>query len=155
MEWLQILGPTVLVIIGGIISWILKNRADEYRTIKEKLNQEEREIYKKMLNPYIEILAKQTEKSGSDNQPNISPSELRTTLFELNLIGSDNVIRAYNRILQNAYQNERTGKNDPKQKVLLFGNLLLEIRKSLGHKNTKLKPKDMFEGMIKDIDQYL
>jgi hypothetical protein len=69
----------------------------------------------------------------------------------LNLIGFDGVIRAYNKILQNAYKNEREGTQDPRDMVLLFGNLLLEVRKSLGHKNTKLKPKDMFEGMLKDI----
>jgi len=34
----------------------------------------------------------------------------------------------------------------------LWGSLLLEIRKSLGNKNTKLNEIDMLRAMIKDID---
>jgi hypothetical protein len=155
IEWLQILIPSVLVVVSGLIGYVIKSRADEYLAIKEKINQEQREIYKRMLNPYIDILAGVTEGSEPAKQPQISPKELRKTLFELNLIGSDDVIRAYNKILQNAYKNAREGvQQNPKEMVLLFGGLLLEVRKSLGHKNTKLKPKDMFEGMIKDIYKY-
>jgi len=37
----------------------------------------------------------------------------------------------------------------------LWGALLIEIRKSLGNKKTKLKEVDMLRGMIKDIDNFL
>jgi hypothetical protein len=154
VEWLQVLIPSVLVVVSGLIGYVIKSRADEYLAIKEKLAQEQREIYNRMLSPYIEILANVTDKSDPTKQTQISPRELRKTALELNLIGSDNVIRAYNRILQNAYKAEKTGGQSPKDMVLLFGGLLIEVRKSLGHKNTKLKPKEMFEGIIKDIDKY-
>jgi len=36
----------------------------------------------------------------------------------------------------------------------LWGILLLEIRKSLGDKNTKLEKYDMLRAMIKDIDKF-
>ena len=154
IKWLQVLIPSVLVVASGLIGYVIKSRAEEYLAIKEKITQEQREIYKKMLNPYIEILAEVTDESDSVKQSQISPKELRKTFFELNLIGSDKVIRAYNKILQQAYKNERTGQTDYKGMVMLFGTLLLEVRRSLGHKNTKLKPREMFEGMVKDIEKY-
>ena len=35
MNSLQILGPTVLIIIGGIISWFLKSRYEKLIAIEE------------------------------------------------------------------------------------------------------------------------
>lgn len=42
---------------------------------------------------------------------------------------------------------------NPKKMMTLFGNFLLEIRKSLGNKRTKLDEFDMLRAMIKDIDR--
>lgn len=38
--------------------------------------------------------------------------------------------------------------------MLLWGKLLLEIRKSLGNKKTKLDEFDMLRAMIKDIEKW-
>ena len=39
MDWLQILGPPFLMIMGGIIAWLIKSRAEELKTIGEKLRE--------------------------------------------------------------------------------------------------------------------
>jgi len=70
------------------------------------------------------------------------------------LVGSDEVISAYNELMRHAYRAEETGKQNPEQMMRLWGSLLLEIRKSLGHKNTKLDEWDMLRGMIKNIDKF-
>jgi hypothetical protein len=46
-------------------------------------------------------------------------------------------------------------EQDPKMMMHLWGNFLLEIRKSPGNKNTKLKNIEMLESMITDIDKIL
>jgi len=81
--------------------------------------------------------------------------EYRKTAFNLNLFGSDEVVRAYNALMQHTYEAESAEKQDPTKMMSLWGTLLLEIRKSLGNEKTKLDKLDMLRGMIKDIDEYL
>jgi hypothetical protein len=82
----------------------------------------------------------------------ITSYEYRKTAFDLNLFGSDEVVRAYNALMKHTYEAEATGKQDPKEMMRLWGRLLLEIRRSLGNKKTKLNEFDMLRAMIKDID---
>ena len=69
------------------------------------------------------------------------------------MFGSDNVVNAYNNLIQLGYESARAGKRDDKKMIKLFGNFLLEIRKSIGNKKTKLNETDMLHNMIKDIKQ--
>ncbi len=80
----------------------------------------------------------------------ITSYEYRKTAFDLNLFGSDDVVRAYNALMKHTYEAESTGKQEPKKMICLWGNLLLEICKSLGNKKTKLDEKDM-KSWIREI----
>lgn len=79
---------------------------------------------------------------------------IKKTAFDLNLFGSDEVVLAYNNFMKliYPYESETTEKREPKM-ILLWGKLLLEIRKSLGNKKTKLDELDMLRAMITDIDR--
>lgn len=77
----------------------------------------------------------------------------RKTTFDLNLFGSDEVIRAFNNLMKHTYEAEATGNQDPEKMMRLWGKLLLEIRKSLGNKKTKLNELDMLRAMIKDMSK--
>ena len=37
MDWLQILGPPLLMALGGIITWVIKSKNEELRAIEENL----------------------------------------------------------------------------------------------------------------------
>ena len=158
MEWSELIialaGP-VFMAIGGIISWIIKNRSEELRTNREKLKTEQRKIYSEILEPYIRMFADIKGEGIAQAVKKIKSYDYRKTAFELSLIGSDEVVDAYIKLMQHSYQAEETGKQDPSTMMNLWGSLLLEIRKSLGHNNTKLIPKDMLRPMISDIDKYL
>jgi hypothetical protein len=67
MEWVQIIVPSVLVIIGGIVGWLVRSRTEEYRAIREKLREEQRKIYSEILEPYIELFA-DIKGKGSDTK---------------------------------------------------------------------------------------
>lgn len=55
--------------------------------------------------------------------------------------------------MKHTYKAESTGvEQDPKETMRLWGRLILEIRRSLGNKKTKLDDLDMLRAMIKDID---
>ena len=153
MDWLQSLGPTLLMVLGGIIAWFIKSYIEEFRAIEEKLRKERRNIYVQILDPYIRLFADIKVKGPNEALKRITSYNYRKTAFELNLFGSDEVVRAYNNLMKHAYEAETTGIQDPKEMMRLWGKLLLEIRKSLGNKKTKLDEFDMLRAMVKDIDK--
>jgi hypothetical protein len=152
MNWLQILGPSLLIVLGGIITWFLKSRVEELRATEERLREERRKIYGQILDPYIRLFADLKGQGPAQALKKITSYDYRKTAFDLNLFGSDEVVRAYNALIKHIYEAESTGEQDPKEMMRLWGNLLLEIRKNLGNKKTKLNEFDMLRAMIKDID---
>ena len=53
MDWIKILGPTLLVLVGGIVSWFLKDRTEALRTEREKLAKDRLKIYLEVLEPVL------------------------------------------------------------------------------------------------------
>ncbi len=153
MDWLQILGPTLLMVLGGILTWFIKAKIEELRAIEEKLREERRNIYAQILDPYIHLFADLKGKGPDEALKKITSYDYRKTAFDLNLFGSDEVVLAYNNLMKHTYESEATEKREPNKMMLLWGKLLLEIRKSLGNKKTKLDELDMLRAMIKDIDR--
>ena len=140
------------MVLGGIITWLLKSRIEELRTTEKNLREERRKIYTEILEPYVRLFHDIIKGQGSAQAiKKITSYEYKKTAFELNLFGSDEVVRAYNALMQHAYKAESTGKQEPKEMMRLWGGLLLEIRKSLGNKKTKLDEFDMLRAMIKDV----
>jgi hypothetical protein len=89
--------------------------------------------------------------------PEPQQSNYRRTAFEFSLIGGDNVVRAFNELMQYMFRsaNDTGAKADVKELVRVWGQFLLEIRKSIGEPNTSLSSTDMLRGMITDIDALL
>ena len=154
MNWLQILGPSLLMVLGGIVTWFIKSRVEELRATEQRLREERRKIYSQILDPYIRLFADLKGQGPAQAIKKITSYDYRRTSFDLNLFGSDEVIRAYNALMKHTYEAESTGRQDPKEMMRLWGSLLLEIRKSLGNKKTKLNEIDMLQTMIKDIDNF-
>lgn len=113
MDWLTALGPSLLMIIGGIITWLLKSRTEELRATEEKLREERRKIYNEILDPYIRLFADLKGQGTTQVLKKITSYEYRKTAFELNLFGSDEVVRAYNALMQHAYKAESSGNHNP------------------------------------------
>jgi len=155
MDWLHELGPYILVALAGIVGWWIRTRAEGLRAIEEKLREDQRNVYRKLIDPYIKALGGLKGIGLNQALQEIKSHEYRKTVFDLILLGSDEVIQSYNKILKYTYETDDTEQKDPTEISRLWGNLFLEIRKSLGHKKTKLKEKDMLQAFIKDIDKYL
>jgi len=155
MEYLPIIVPPLLMLLGGIITWIIKSRVEELRAVETKLREDRRKIYVEILDPFI-ILFSDIQGQGPDKAVmKLQSYEYRKTSLELNLFGSDNVVRAYNNFMSYTYEIESSGKSDTEKMMRLWGGLLLAIRKSLGNKKSELNEFDMLRAMIKDIDTIL
>ena len=155
MDWLQIVLAPLLMVVGGIVTWIIKSRLEELRAIEERLRDERRKIYSEILEPYVKLFAGISRGDGGANKitKQITSDEYRKAIFELGLIGSDEVVRAYNDLMQYFFKLGTTGTQDMRVTARLWGKLRLEIRKSLGNKKTKLGELDMLRGEITDIDK--
>ena len=153
MDWLQSPGPALLMVLGGIITWFMKSKIEELHATEEKLRKERRNIYAQILDPYIRLFADIKGKGPDEALKRITSYNYKKTAFDLNLFGSDKVVLAFNNLMIHAYKAEATGNKDQKGMMRLWGKFLLEIRKNLGNKNTKLNEFDMLRAMVKDIDK--
>ncbi len=57
MNWIQILGPSILIVLGGLITWLIKSKSEELRTVEENLRETRRDVYSEILAPYIKLFA--------------------------------------------------------------------------------------------------
>ncbi len=86
--------------------------------------------------------------------------EYRQAAFKLSLFANDDVVKAYNNLMQFSYKmgsdavstEEHESRAIGRQLVSTFGDFLLEIRKSVGNETSSLSNLDMLEWMITDID---
>jgi len=152
MNWIQIITPPLLMIIGGIVTWFIKSRAEELRATEQRLEETRRKLYIQILEPYITLFADRTPQGQAKVIKTIQSIEYRKVVFELNLFASDTVVSAHNGLMEHAFEAEKTGNQNPKELMRRWGALLLEIRRSLGNKKTNLREFDMLRAMIKDIE---
>jgi len=154
----NIIQTSTLIIIGYFI-WLLKSKVEELRAIEERLRIERKKIYEDLLEPFAITLAgtqsgKEQEYSAKAIQKIQSP-EYRMAMWNFNFIASDDAILAFNSLMQSFYQQSKGVKQKPRDVLNLLGGFLLELRKSLGNKKTKLGAPDMLKGMLSDIDEVL
>lgn len=176
--------PLLVLILTGV-GWSIRNRADKARELEEKLRQDRIQIYNDILDPFIMLFTKGSpppeNQNTSENQKNRSSKyqesknqedksyldlgtekvmslEYKQAAFKLSLIGSDNVLRSYNNLMQFFYERgnspEASQSVSPMEMISLFGNLLLEIRKSVGNESTDLNKFEMLEFLITDVRKF-
>lgn len=140
---------------GSIIGILIQNKITKLRSIEEKLRDDRRKVYFDLLAPFILMFTKGTDQQKITDQ--MLSQGYRRTSFELTLLGSDEVVRAYGNLMQHTFESEKQKAEgriiDPTIIIKLYTTLLLEIRKDLGNGNTSLKEKDMISHMITDIDK--
>jgi len=143
----------LLPIIGGLVVWYIQSSIEKYRKAEERLHDSRRKAYLDILEPYILSLSGIKKPQYEEEALRLIASvEYKRTAFELNMIADDEVVKAFNEYMQYFYT--RTEENQLDYKVFLtnWGNLILQIRKSVGDPKTKLTPKDMLRSTINDID---
>ncbi len=147
------LGVPILMFIGGLITWFLKTKKEDLRAIEEKALEKRIETYNTLLNPFIVMFSNKDKKTMNDAIKKIQSTEYRKAGFDLITFGSDEMVNAYNSMMQGFYKsNEQT---DTKLTMKNFARFLLSIRKDVYNKNTKLKEWDMLKFMITDIDTFI
>ena len=134
--------------------------------MERKLRDSRVDIYNQILEPFIIMFM--TDAAWALDPKNKSKDkmalginkalslEYRKHAFSLALLGSDGVVIAYNNLMQHFFnQDEGVALDDKATRMMaLIGELLLEIRKSMGNESTKLDKWGMLEWFITDARRY-
>lgn len=148
------LGAPFLVLIGGLITWFFKSRKEELQAIEERALEKRIETYNAILHPLIVMFANKPSQKMKDKAiAEMGSVDYRKAAFSLITFGSDEMVTAYNNMMQSFYKNET--ESDPKKTMKKFAQFLLSIRKDIYNKNTKLKDWDMLKFMITDIEKLM
>lgn len=68
--------------------------------------------------------------------------------------GSDEVLKAFSDFRRQAVRNAESNSPDPSGVMFLYEDLLLAVRRDLGHKNKGLQRGDVLALFVNDIDKY-
>lgn len=168
VDWIAAIGtiltPLALALLAGV-GWAIRIRTE--RTIKqeEALRDNRIEVYDQILEPFTIMFAKNESLAADRSNKGKSKSALMSEIigskqyrqagFKMVLMGSDDVVRAYNNLMQFFFVEnvEEQVKTNPRMPLEMMGTLLLEIRKSVGNEKTKLTNLEMLEFFITDIRQ--
>ena len=151
-NWLDIIRLTITLIASvaiPIVIFIVGNRITGLRQLEEKLRNDRIEIYDKILEPFFLIFSTEAIIQGSLKSKKEKPKtgvELATEKllnldyqaysFKLSLIGSDEVLRAYNNLMQAYFhlsESIEENANVGEGLIMYMAVLLLEVRKNLGN----------------------
>lgn len=151
-SWLIQLVVPAIVGFGG---WYFRSIVESIRQERERLHESRRKVYLDLLEPFITILSAVNDPERQEEASRkITSIEYRRTIFELGLVGSDEVNVSLGEFMQYFFKIERKGESPEAKRIMfLWGDLLLSIRRDLGSKGTKLSNRDMLRPQIKDIDE--
>jgi hypothetical protein len=98
-----LLAPVAAALVGFAV-WYFQSRINKLHAAQAKLQDERRKVYSDVLSPMIRAFA------GAKTKPELQKAlrevtsfEYKKTVFEFNLIGSDDVVRAFNDMMQYFY----------------------------------------------------
>jgi hypothetical protein len=145
--------PVVAAVVGVAV-WFIQSRIETLRRAEEALRDERRRAYADVLDPCTRLFAGlKGEKDTQKAMQLVASYDYKRAAFEFAFIGSDDVVRAFNNLMRRVYRaGVESSSLAPRELLLLWGTLLLEIRRSLGDSKTTLEPVDMLRSQIRDID---
>jgi hypothetical protein len=154
----------ILVLALTAVGWRVRTRLERRVELENKLRDDRLAVYNAILEPILLLFTPEAtwklESKGKGRDKSESPArtmlslEYRQKAFRMSLVGSDNVVRAYNNFMQFFYQREE--KAEPasdaelREMLSLVGTFLLEIRRNLGNEHTKLDNWEMLEWFLLD-----
>ena len=156
---IAILSP-ILLTVGGIISWIIKSKKEDILNSEAKSREFKIETYKTLLEPFIATMTFTLSEEVKQREINkLTTLEYKKAVFDLTTFGSDKAIQIFNKIMQTFFHSDIYKDENGEYKsdygnrlIALLSEFLLQIRKDLYTKKTKLQRSEMLEFMITDME---
>ncbi|MDA8444951.1 hypothetical protein [Paracidovorax valerianellae] len=165
--------PVLLAILGAI-GWTLKNKIESARAerdnqqarireLEDRLREDRIATYNALLDPFFLLFTTEASLASDPKYKNKNKNEIavsrmmsfeyRQVGFKLSLVANDEVVRAYNSLMQFFYQidgDQRPLDQKTSHWLALMATLLLEIRRSMGNQSSRLDRWEMIEWFMKD-----
>ena len=167
MDWIQPAQALTLLVVGAAATYLSQQRLEKLKAqqaelvaARARLNEaatrlrdERRQLYLKVLDPYVAVLqALGTGASAHEASLRLGTLEHRKAAFELKMVGTDEVVHAFNAFHRYIVDVPRR-LNDPPGVILRYwADLLLAIRRNVGDPDTNATPRDMILDWVGDID---
>ena len=132
---IAIISP-ILLTIGGLVTWILKAKREELLTQEEKSREFRIRTYETLLEPYYAIFTFTLPDQKKDREiQKIASLDYKKAAFNLTTFGSDEVVKAFNKLMQSFYHkksDDYENKNEWGIMMLtVFSDFLLAVRRDL------------------------
>jgi hypothetical protein len=157
----------IFVLVLTALGWRLRQSLDRQRTLEDKLREDRIVAYNQILEPFIILFMtdaawEMDKQNRGKNKSDIAIAkmlslEYRKLGFKLSLVGSDNVVFAYNGLMQFFYAHSETSIASEEHLRTMMGHLgtfLLEIRRSMGNEATKVSNWQMLEWFMTDARKW-
>jgi len=158
----------ILVALLGALGWRLRTRLERQLQLEDQLRSDRVEIYNEILEPFVILLTTDAAWQAGPKNRNRDKNQAaqaimlsvsyRKNAFQMSLLGSDSVVKAYNDLMQFLYQRGEAAQpippDDSKTMMHLLGGFLLAIRKSMGNESTKRDNWDMLEWFMTDARKW-
>ncbi len=134
----------VAIVVAGM-SFVISRIYESVKSNKERLYEKKRDVYRKLLDPYVKSLISMT-KEESEREDVITDevvAEAIVCAFDAVLYASDDVIKSYSQFRIDALK-----KGDTASIANNLANLLKAMRKDLGHTFTTLSNLDILQAFI-------
>jgi len=139
LELGQISIPIFIILLGGL-GWLYKYEKEKRKEIENKLSDKKYDTYKFVIDVFFKIIANVKNKnSKADYTKDIT--EINKRLF---VYSSDSVLRKFFDWTQAARKNQNS--------LTYFAELLIEIRKDMGNKNSKIDANDFLNHLLTDFE---
>ncbi len=163
LAWVSALDTTIAALMVSGLIWRWKNHLTRRQKLRDSLREHRIILYKAVLDPYIRALYPEKirqkerkhkysgEKGRREPLKEMQSTEYMLHCWNLTLLGADDVVLAHNKLKQHFFH-QRNFDDEQKnlEGVLLLGELLLAIRRSMGNEGTKLNVRNIWEGLIRD-----
>jgi hypothetical protein len=146
-------GSLLWTAIVGALAWAIRSNTEKKQEHLRLLGEKKREHYVAFLE-FMNLAVSTVKSNGSSSKESgslTSPAKLdefRKWSLRLTLIGSDEVVRAWNAV--------RVAAPEPREGLDIlkdWGRLWLEMRKDCGHDDTKLTVADVLASIVNDMGQ--
>ena len=155
--------PVLVLVLTGV-GWRFRKSIERRLELENRLRDDRINTYNAILEPFTILLMTQAawehdKKNRNRSKDDIAIStllsfEYRKAASKLSLIANDDVVLAYNELMQFFYSNSEQPEMDRqrlKAMLSLLGKFLLEIRRSMGNETTKLDHWQMLEWFMTDV----
>lgn len=139
---IQSIVPILLLILGGI-GWLYKHEKEKRLQVEKQLSERKYDVYIRLLTVFFDIL-KQVKKGQNTNAQKLI-DKMIDIKKELIIFGSDGVLKSF-------FHWEKVA--DTKENLLALAVLVIEVRKDMGNKKTKITTLDFLKSLVQTDEDF-